>query len=582
MNLNELKNYIRKISLNDFDLNFDADKRVDNINTRLQAPSSPHSSQPRSSFTSAEQSENNISPSPEVFVQTGDNLTEAPAANISPKNSSFEAVEKGNLSIELPLSSELDPFEPLAEDVIEDTPLPGSKYLLSELLPSNERTKYYDDAIDDVIQTLQPHETQFQYRASIFNLMKKQIRLCLYSSTFEIGIAGLRCFLPDDTTRLTVIIGKTYMPNWFVSLSDMLTLLAERGIPQDDDDQNEFSLEDPKPVINHVVSTVNVVKHPTGKHHVNCLVDNMELEIVVNSRMDQCLMAFIEEVSVLVGQDNLFKRSLILIRAWWCYETASYVGCPIRHYLSDWTFCIMITAVFNLHYRRIISPFQALCLFLAEYSSYDGTTSAISLQGIVPFANPTSNIPILIAPKKGDLIPATLIDKYKKVFAANPEVLDEVPFGDLRESVSSSEGNGSNQEKNEGNTDVSEGERPSRFNNSSTPVEHVSSPVNPSADRVNINSFERLGFSVVNPLNEANMIYEKLSQRRLMRLTKAFQIGAANLSVFLKQSVENLQNSFNLIKNYFPAVSARFIDDWRPDAVGTSILIHRYEFGKVV
>lgn len=468
----------------------------------------------------------------------------------------------------------------VAQNVSEDTPLPTSKYLSNDLLPSNEKSKYYDDAIDDVLKTLQPHDNQFHYRASVVSLLKRQIRSCLFSTTFEVGMGAIRCFLPDDSTRLTVIISKSYISNWYGTLYDRLMFLAERGVPPEEEELGE-GIDEIRQTIGHVVnSNVNVVKQLNGKYHVSCAVDTMDIEIMVNSRMDQCLLAFIEDVALLVGNDNLFKRSLLLIRAWWCYETASYVGCPIRHYLSDWAMCIMVCAVFNKHNSRISSPFQALCIFLAEYSGYDSTNSAITLQGIVPFQSQTSNIPLLVAPKPGDLISQVLIDKYRKVYLASTDALEECHFLDSRDTSLIMEGKDL-KEKGEG-PDAALNEIPIDPKPLHISADHFSSPINASIDSASSAYFERLGFNVVNPINESNMVAEKLSQRRLMRLSKAFQIGAANLSVFLKQSNENLLTSFNVIKNYFPAVSARFVDDWRPDAVGNSVLITRPDGTKVL
>eukprot|EP00597_Dinobryon_sp_UTEXLB2267_P011396 CAMPEP_0170131784 /NCGR_PEP_ID=MMETSP0020_2-20130122/23479_1 /TAXON_ID=98059 /ORGANISM="Dinobryon sp., Strain UTEXLB2267" /LENGTH=1331 /DNA_ID=CAMNT_0010366975 /DNA_START=37 /DNA_END=4032 /DNA_ORIENTATION=+ len=565
---------------------------------KLISPRSSINSVNRSSFittTTVDSFVSNTSSSPDVLKMQSnktrvmdDEEEESQSLNVHNNDSISKPINTSIVDEPQPindntLTEEISPVSQEEEPILDLPPLPGSKYLSSDLLPNREKAKFYDNAINDVIQTLQPHESQLQYRLSVVGLLKRQIRSCLFSTSFEIGVAAIRCFLPDDSTRLSVIISKSYISNWYGSLSERLNYLAERGIPMEDDEQLDILVEEPKPVAPHVVNNnVNVVKESTGRYHVNCSVDAMEVEITVNSRMDQCLLSFMEEIALLVGNDNLFKRSLILIRAWWCYETASYVGCPIRHYLSDWAFCIMVCAIFNQHHGRIFSPFQALCLFLAEYSGYDSVNFAITLQGVVPFQSHNSNIPILMVPKPGDLITASLLEKFKNVYLANPDVLDEVPFPDSRDTTMMVETSnildrGESVEVSSPNLDV----QPFAVKNFGTSLsEQFSFPG--ISEQNNLNSFERMGFNIVNPINESNMITEKLSQRRLMRLAKAFQIGAANLSVFLKQSNENLINSFNVIKNYFPAVSARFVDDWRPDAINNSVLVPRFDGSKYI
>ena len=59
-----------------------------------------------------------------------------------------------------------------------------------------------------------------------------------------------------------------------------------------------------------------------------------------------------------------------------------------------------------------------------------------------------------------------------------------------------------------------------------------------------------------------------------MKISKAFQIGAANLSVVIKQVVDNRitpEKVTDSIRKYFPAATSRFADLWRPDAIGNAV-----------
>lgn len=169
-------------------------------------------------------------------------------------------------------------------------------------------------------------------------------------------------------------------------------------------------------------------------------VDSSNVSIQANNRLDLCMLAFLEEVSTIVGHDNLFKRSILLIRAWWSYETVAYVGISIKHYLNDLTICIMVCAIFNQYHTRITSPLQALCLFLAEYSSYDGTTHVITLQGIVPYKANSSSITqlVLLEPHIHDLFQSELLDKYWLLFNLNNSSLDVIDVENILRKYSSS------------------------------------------------------------------------------------------------------------------------------------------------
>jgi hypothetical protein len=86
---------------------------------------------------------------------------------------------------------------------------------------------------------------------------------------------------------------------------------------------------------------------------------------------------------------------------------------------------------------------------------------------------------------------------------------------------------------------------------------------------------DRMGFNVVHPFNNSNMISEKVSQRRLAKISKAFQIGAANLSILLKRTMDGSKDSFSgCLRSYFPVVYARFSEFWRPDAIGNVVKLN--------
>ena len=79
----------------------------------------------------------------------------------------------------------------------------------------------------------------------------------------------------------------------------------------------------------HTISHINP-SAVGGNNRMLCAVDTLPVEIVPNGRSDLCFLAYIEEFSQVVGKADLFKRSLLLMRAWWTYEASSYVGTPSK------------------------------------------------------------------------------------------------------------------------------------------------------------------------------------------------------------------------------------------------------------
>mmetsp|Transcript_62742 Transcript_62742/g.110844 ORF Transcript_62742/g.110844 Transcript_62742/m.110844 type:complete len:946 (-) Transcript_62742:155-2992(-) len=422
---------------------------------------------------------------------------------------------------------------------------------------AEQQAQRFDSAVQEVLSFVQPHPSQITYRASVVALIKRQVRSVLRVNAFECSLHVLRCFLPDDPTRLTVILGRTRVAQWHKTLHDRLTVLAEQpelsraACPVDDD----FAVDgdDEFPLFDHVLSKVQVASEDAN-FKVDCVVDAIESSISCNRRGDICLLAFVEEFANLVGQDDLFKRLLQLIRAWWFYETATYAGASIRHYIPDSAMCIMVCAIFNQFHMRISSPLQALCLFLAEYSAYDGATQAITLQGIVPFKSATSSQPLLLDAQPSHLVSCEIIEKYWNLFNLSSASADSTGYENIIRSTSSDDY--FQDDTNGLSIAAASAVVLSVDHDRSAPggIEKINMK---NLSSHNLHYFERQLFSVVHPFCHTNMVQEKLSSRRQMRLHKAFQIGASEMTVYLKQSTHNANNAKDIL-NYFPSVLARF------------------------
>ena len=447
---------------------------------------------------------------------------------------------------------------------------PVSPYISEDLLPSENISSYYKSAVDTLVLTLMPEESVSDYLSSVECFVKRQVRLALQSNTFPISLHEIGCALPDDPIAFSAIVSKSTSTNWHLALSERLCIVAERmsGVPgvsglvgdwaRHEAEEDEFLHNLPGDFSAKLKHSLTDVQHSKiNVFKVSCMIDSHELDIVANNRSDLIFLAFLEEVSALVGQEHLFKRSLLLVRAWWSYETAAYVGTPIKHYLPDLALCVMLCAVFNQYHARISSPLQALCLFLAEYSGFDGNTQAITLQGLVPFKSSTSNQPIVIPPQEGHLIDAQLIEKYWLQLNVSYTPADQNELDYYKRLNSSSE---------DANGDSCAGVvNPHRAAAVAAAAAVAHQPVSPNSDLANMKSlslhnqfhFDRQSFSIVHPFAHSNMMAEKLSSRRHMRLTKAFQIGASKVAVYLKQDTGDETHALDLL-NYFPGTVTKF------------------------
>jgi hypothetical protein len=424
--------------------------------------------------------------------------------------------------------------------------------------PEGSQVRRFEESVREIVAAIQPHPSQISYRASVIALVKRQVRCVLRVNAFECGLHVLRCFLPDDPTRLTVVLGRSRVAQWHKTLHDRLTVLSEQTelsrVDRANDDDFATDQDDEFPVCDHVVSKVQVASEDAN-FKVDCLVDSTEVSISCNRRGDICLLAFIEEFASLVGQEDLFKRSLLLIRAWWFYETTAY-GNPIRHYISDGGMCIMVCAIFNQFHARITSPLQALCLFLAEYSAYDGATHAITLQGIVPF--PEGAQLVMMEPQESHLVTAAIMDKYWVLFNIQEASTSAAHFSQSQQIIDEL-----NDDLARG-TFLTKGHKP-----------HYQSAFHGASQRSNAHGasrFERSGFNVANPFVNSNMV-ERLVTRRLQKVQRAFAAGASQCLLAVTHSGGEESAA---IRALFPVVFHRFGQGFvRPDRINENTLQYR-------
>lgn len=374
------------------------------------------------------------------------------------------------------------------------------------------------EIINEMLDSIRPHQNQLEFRRSAAGLIFKSVRQTLAVNTFDVSYGNIHAFLPDDPIKLSVIVCRAQADSWHLVLMDRLRLYSAGGngsaglsalnsTAEDNDTSLALIPDEYRVVLSHALS--NISSSTTNMQcTVRCTVDDsLEVHIMPNNRHDLCELSFVEEFSSLIGKNDLFKRSLLLVRAWWVYEATNYVGCPVKHYLSDSTILVMLCSIFNRNHKEIVSPVQALCAFLAEYAAYDGANQVISMQGICSFATPSSTQPILLPVESTHILSLEAMNKYQHVF--NPQGTNggSSSFSSLR--------------------------------------------------------FERFNFNVAHPFTGENMISHKLSDNRAHKMSLIFRTGLSNFVALLKQPGD--------LKVFFKSTMIRFESHWRPDAIGNSI-----------
>ena len=85
-----------------------------------------------------------------------------------------------------------------------------------------------------------------------------------------------------------------------------------------------------------------------------------------------------------IGHDNLFKRSIILVKAW-CYYESRVLGAH-HGLISTYALETLVLYIFNLFHTSLHSPLQVLYTFLAFFSQFDWGKYCLSIRGPVPLS----------------------------------------------------------------------------------------------------------------------------------------------------------------------------------------------------
>ena len=268
-----------------------------------------------------------------------------------------------------------------------------------------------DVLVDEVIGMILPTDAQICYRNSISSFICKHARLsCSNAHVYEIGVNALQSFLPDDPIQMSIYLSKGQEPGWYIRLNEKLCRVSG-GMSSSD---VMAGVGESRP---HALTNVSFINDHKNGYKLRCLVDtSVGVEILANSRSDLCLLAFFEEFDRIVGRGHLFKKSLLVLRAWLIYEA------NLANVVPDTALALMLCTVFNEHHSMIHKPSQALYAFFLKYSGIDLSSFVITLNGLIPLElyNDYANMKSLFS--ENNLLSEAVVQKYQKLEQAVDEL----------------------------------------------------------------------------------------------------------------------------------------------------------------
>ncbi|GJV59505.1 hypothetical protein Tco_1465605 [Tanacetum coccineum] len=235
------------------------------------------------------------------------------------------------------------------------------------------------ESIQKVLNRVRPTYESEDKRRRVFEYLKRIIE-CRdpVIKVFPYGSVPLKTYLRVGDIDLTVI-GDENIP-FPGRVVDLLEIEKEN-------ENAEFKIQD----IKCIFAEVKIIK---------CNVGGFLIDISWNQLGGLCSLCFLEQVDSLIGKDNLFKQSIILIKSWCNYE--SCIHGASSGFFSTYALETLILYIFIMYYDSLIDPLMVLYRFLEYYSRFDWERHCISLYGRVELSqlhNVTFETPVMLGEK---------------------------------------------------------------------------------------------------------------------------------------------------------------------------------------
>lgn len=244
-------------------------------------------------------------------------------------------------------------------------------------LIGEDRWALGEETAKEVIGYIHPTLDSDEKRKDVIDYIQRLIWSSLNCEVFPYGSVPLKTYLPYGDIDLTALSSTTSDE----SLAHYVLAVLQ------DEEQNENAEYEVKDT-EFIDAEVKLVK---------CLVQNIEIDISCNQLGGLCTLCFLEQVDRLVGKDHLFKRSIILVKAW-CYYESRILGAH-HGLISTYALEILVLYIFHLFHRSFNGPLAVLYRFLDYFSKFDWDNYCISLQGPVR----KSSLPDIIVEMPADV-----------------------------------------------------------------------------------------------------------------------------------------------------------------------------------
>ncbi|CAI9776521.1 unnamed protein product [Fraxinus pennsylvanica] len=263
-----------------------------------------------------------------------------------------------------------------------------------------------EEAAEQVMNCIHPTLDSEENRKDVIDYVQRLLKRHLDCEAFPYGSVPLKTYLPDgdiDLTALKILNGEESLAR------NVLGILQGEQL----NENAEYEVKDAQ----FIDAEVKIVK---------CLVQNIVIDISVNQLGGLSTLCFLEQVDRHVGKKHLFKRSIILVKAW-CYYESRILGAH-HGLLSTYALETLVLYIFHLFYSSLNGPLEVLYKFLEYFSQFDWESYCISLKGPVCI----SLLPDIVVKmpengRKDMMLSEEFLEKCVGMFSGSTQSLETIP-----------------------------------------------------------------------------------------------------------------------------------------------------------
>jgi len=221
---------------------------------------------------------------------------------------------------------------------------------------------------NELVASLRPTEMSEARRRAVFEHIKQLAQECFgtaHTLVSAYGSVPLRAYLPDGDIDVCLLGDHRVIDKatWTTKFRKYIEKAEAEADPP-----HEFA-----------VSEVSVINAEVKL--MKCIVDGMMVDVSANQFGGLASLGFLEETNTFIGRDDLFVRSIILVKAWGFYE-GRILGAH-HALISTYALETLVLYIINKYHAELTCPLSVLHKLLDVFAEFEWEKYALTIHGPV-------------------------------------------------------------------------------------------------------------------------------------------------------------------------------------------------------